>query len=496
MNKTLSLKQIRTEILSGATVALALVPEAVAFAFVAHVNPLVALYAAFFVGLITAAFGGRPGMISGATGALAVVMVSLVTTHGVEYLFATVILMGIIQVVVGLLRLGSLIRIVPHPVMLGFVNGLAIVIFLSQLGHFQAVDEQGITSWIGGAQLYLMLGLTLFAMAIIHFLPKLSKAIPSPLVAIFALFGITTFFGIETVTVGDMASISGGLPQFHLPMVPFTQETLAIIFPYSLILAGIGLIESLLTLTLIDEVTESQGNNQQECIAQGAANIITGFFGGMGGCAMIGQSMINISSGARHRLAGISAALLLLASILFGAPIIEKIPLAALIGVMAMVSIETFAWSSLGIMHKIPKSDALVIVAVSTLTVIFDLAVAVVAGVIVSALIYAWKSATHISVTEEEKKETGEKIYHLHGTLFFAAISEFKTLFSVKEDPALVTLNFKNCRVLDHSALEALLRLTKRYQEEGKTLRYENLSEECTRLLDRIGLPIDEKKAV
>ena len=476
-------KQIKTEIFSGATVALALVPEAVAFALVAHVNPLVALYAAFFVGLITALFGGRPGMISGATGALAVVMVSLVESHGVEYLFATVVLMGIIQVIVGALKLGKLIRIVPHPVMLGFVNGLAIVIFLSQLGHFKIDSE-----WMQGPQLFIMMGLTALTMFVIYFLPKLFKAIPSPLVAIMVVFGVTSFFEIDTLTVGNLASISGGLPEFHLPMVPLSLETLYIILPYSLILAGIGLIESLLTLALVDEITETHGNNNQECIAQGAANIITGFFSGMGGCAMIGQSMINISSGARHRLSGVAAALLLLASILFGAPLIEKIPLAALIGVMFMVVIGTFAWSSLRIMNKIPRSDALVIILVSAMTVIFDLAIAVLAGVVVSALIYVWDSATHITATTVDKENAGEKEYHLHGSLFFGAISSFRTLFDVKGDPKQIVINFLHCRVWDHSALEALKRLSERYQEQEKTVRYVGLSDDCAKLLDRLGM--------
>ena len=475
--------KIKTEILSGLTVALALVPEAVAFAFVAHVNPLVALYAAFFVGLITALIGGRPGMISGATGALAVAMVSLVVDHGVEYLFAAVVLMGLIQILVGVCNLGKLIRLVPHPVMLGFVNGLAIVIVLSQLAHFK-VAETG--QWMEGTALLTMLGLTALTMVIIYIVPKISKAVPAPLVGILALFGVTYFFGIQTVTVGDMASISGGLPSFHIPMVPFNLATLRIILPYSLILAAIGLIESLLTLTLIDEITETTGSNKRECIAQGVANGVTGFFGGMGGCAMIGQSMINIGNGARHRLSAFTAALFLLAFVLFGSSIIEAVPLAALIGVMFTVVIATFAWSSLRIMHKIPKSDAAVIVIVSTLTVIFDLAIAVLVGVIVSALIYAWDSATHITATSKERD--GVKTYHLYGPLFFAAITEFRKLFDVKGDPDEVLVNFKHCRVWDHSAIEALIRLHERYEKEGKTIHYIGLSPRCTKLLERSGL--------
>jgi len=493
MNTKLSLKQIKTEILSGATVALALVPEAVAFALVAHVNPLVALYAAFFVGLITAAFGSRPGMISGATGALAVVIVSLVINHGVEYLFATVILMGLLQLLVGLLHLGKLIRIVPHPVMLGFVNGLAIVIFLSQLRHFKVADSAGTLQWMQGAELYTMIGLVALAMLIIHFLPKLSKALPALLVAIFFVYGVTYFFEIDTLKVGNMASIAGGFPQFHIPMVSFSWNTLYTILPYSIILAVIGLTESLLTLTLVDEITETHSHNSQECLAQGLANVVTGFFGGMGGCAMIGQSMINIRSGARNRLSGISAALFLLGFVLFGAPFVESIPMAALVGVMFMVAIGTFAWSSLRIINKIPRGDAAVIVLVSALTVIFDLAIAVFAGVVVSALMYTWDSATHMTATSEENKNK-EKEYHLHGPLFFASISSFRGLFDAKKDPQQVVVNFQYCRVWDHSALEALKRLSQRYKEMGKDLRYVRLSLDCAKLLERSGIIVQLDK--
>jgi SulP family sulfate permease len=492
MKIKLSSSQIKTEILSGITVALALVPEAVAFAFVATVNPLVALYAAFFLGLITALLGGRPGMISGATGALAVVMVSLVAQHGVEYLFATVVLMGALQMLVGVLNLGRLIRIVPHPVMLGFVNGLAIVIFLSQLGHFQVYDAVGVLQWMQGSELLIMLGLTSLTMLIIHFVPRISKIVPSPLLAIMTTFCVTYFFNIDTVKVGDMASISGGLPTFHFPAVPLNWDTLYIILPYSSVLAGVGLIESLLTLVLIDEVTQTSGDNKRECLAQGFANIVAGFFGGMGGCAMIGQSMINISSGARHRLSGVAAALFLLTFILFGAPVIEAIPLAALVGVMFMVVIGTFAWSSLQIMNKIPRADAVVIVLVSALTVIFDLAIAVVAGVVISALIYAWDSASHIIASNEENKETGEKIYNLYGSLFFASTASFRALFTVDDDPQKVIINFSHCRVWDHSALEALVRLSERYNKHGKAIRYTGLSQDCARLLERSGLEIDK----
>ena len=390
--------QYKIEILSGLTVALALVPEAVAFAFVAHVHPLVGLYAAFFVGLITAAFGGRPGMISGATGALAVVMVELVINHGVDYLFATVVLMGILQIGAGIFKLGKFIRIVPHPVMLGFVNGLAIVIFLAQLSQFKTENPAGDMVWLEGMPLYLMLGLVALTMAIIWGAPKVTKLLPAPLLGITIVSLAVIFLNIDVPRVGDMASIAGGLPQFGIPQVPFTLETLWIILPYAVILALIGLIESLLTLNLIADMTETQGFTAQECTAQGTANVVTGFFGGMGGCAMIGQSIINIKSGGRERLSGIAAALFLLSFILWGAPLIEQIPLAALVGVMFMVVIGTFAWSSLKILHRVPRHDAIVIVLVTIVTVLTDLAIAVIVGVIVSALVFAWREAQRIRV--------------------------------------------------------------------------------------------------
>ena len=368
----------KNEILSGLTVALALVPEAVAFSLIAGVSPLVGLYSAFIIGLVTALTGGRPGMISGATGAIAVVIVSLVARHGVEYLFAAVVLMGIIQMGIGILRLGKFIRLVPHPVLFGFVNGLAIVIFMSQLDQFKATGTNQVTSWLQGSPLLIMAGFVLATMAIIHFLPKFTKAVPASLVAIVSVSAIVIYFGIPTRTVGDIASIAGGLPQFHIPSVPFSLETLKIIFPYSLIMALVGVIESLLTLTVVDEMTETRGRGNKECMSQGTANLITGFFGGMGGCAMIGQSIINVSSGGRKRLSGIVAAVALLLFILVGAPLIEKIPMAALVGLMFMVAIGTFEWASLRVIRKVPASDVFVMVLVAAVTVIFhNLAVAV-----------------------------------------------------------------------------------------------------------------------
>ena len=475
----------KNDILSGLTVALALVPEAVAFAFVAGVNPLVGLYAAFMVGIITSIFGGRPGMISGATGAMAVVMVALVADHGVEYLFAAVVLCGLIQMTAGILKLGKFIRLVPQPVMLGFVNGLAIVIFLSQLEQFKFVDDAGMKAWLEGKALYIMLGLVALTMAIIQYLPKLTSAIPSALAAIVVVSFGAIWLGLDTRTVGDVANIAGGLPEFSIPAVPFTLETLWIILPYSLILAGVGLIESLLTLTLIDELTQTRGNSNRECLAQGASNTVNGFFGGMGGCAMIGQSMININSGGRGRLSGITAAVALLMFILFASDIIAQIPLAALVGVMMMVVLGTFEWSSFRILKKIPKTDAFVLVLVSGVTVATDLAMAVIIGVIVSALVFAWEHAQHIRA--DIKEENGVKTYELHGPLFFGSTSYFLELFDPKNDPENVVIEFKHSRVADHSGLEVIDTLAERYNKEGKTLSLKHLSPECRILLSKAG---------
>ncbi len=486
---------LKNDVLSGLTVALALIPEAVAFAFVAGVEPLVGLYAAFMVGLITAIFGGRPGMISGATGAMAVVMVSLVAIHGVEYLFATVVLTGILQILAGIFKLGKFIRLVPHPVMLGFVNGLAIVIFLAQLAQFKITNEQGELVWMQGSQLMTMLGLIALTMAIIHFLPKLTKAVPSSLVAIIVVTLLVQSLGLDARTVVDFvrdmtndpsASIAGGLPQFSIPNVPFNLDTLKIIFPYAAILAAIGLIESLLTLTLIDELTGTRGRGNKECIAQGAANTVTGFFGGMGGCAMIGQSMINVNSGGRGRASGITAALGLLGFILFGSNLIEQIPLAALVGVMFIVVIGTFEWSSFRILSKIPKADAFVIFLVSAVTVATDLAIAVVVGVIVSALVFAWEHAKHVSVNRKVR-ENGDIVYEVNGPLFFGSVSHFIEQFDIENDGDEVFVNFKNSRVADHSAIEAIDTLAERYLSQGKKLHLKYLNKECRQLLQKAG---------
>ena len=488
----------KNDLLSGLTVALALVPEAVAFAFVAGVDPLVGLYAAFMVGLITACIGGRPGMISGVTGALAVVMVSLVADHGVEYLFITVVLMGLLQITAGVLKLGKFIRMVPYPVMLGFVNGLAIVIFLAQLGQFGEAGQAGWlhgtfmqdsivdVAWLKGEQLYMLFGLVLLTMFIIHFLPRLTKALPSSLVAILVVTALVLGLDLNTKVVGDIASISGGLPSFHVPVVPFNLETLFIILPYAVILAAIGLIESLLTLRLIDEITETRGRGNRECIGQGVANTFTGFFGGMGGCAMIGQSMINVNSGGRGRLSGISAAVYLLLFILVGSTLIEQIPLAALIGVMFIVVIGTFEWSSFRIVGKVPRSDALILVTVSAVTVATDLAFAVIVGVIISTLVFAWEHAKFIRIDAREDHK-GSTVYAVTGPLFFGSATSFLERFDPKNDNDDVIIDFARSRVADHSALEAIDTLAERYLNAGKKLHLVHLSEECRKLLTKAG---------
>ncbi len=459
---------------------------------------LVGLYAAFMVGLITACIGGRPGMISGATGALAVVMVTLVADHGVQYLFMTVVLMGFLQILAGVFKLGKFIRMVPHPVMLGFVNGLAIVIFLAQLSQFGVAGESGWlegtsmqgsiidVAWMTGEALYTLLGLVVLTMAIIHLLPRFTKALPSSLVAIVTVTLIVMYFDVDTKVVGDVASIAGGLPSFGIPTVPFTFETLFIILPYAIILAAIGLIESLLTLRLIDEITETRGQGNRECIGQGVANTVTGLFGGMGGCAMIGQSMINVNSGGRGRLSGITAAVSLLLFILVGSALIEIIPLAALIGVMFIVVIGTFEWSSFRIMGKIPRSDALILVLVSGVTVVTDLAVAVVVGVIVSALVFAWEHAKFIRI-EAREDHKGSTVYAVTGPLFFGSVTSFLDRFDPKQDNDDVVIDFARSRVADHSGLEAIDTLADRYLSAGKTLHLVHLSDECRKLLKKAG---------
>lgn len=477
----------KIEVLSGLTVAMALIPEAVAFAMIAGLSPLTGLYTAFMMGLITSIFGGRPGMISGATGAVAVVLVSLALSHGVEYIFATVILAGIIQAAAGFLKLGKFMRLVPHPVIFGFVNGLAIIIFMSQLDQFKGVNGD----WLSGQALYILVALVVLTMLVIWLLPKLTRAIPSSLAAILLVFGIVTLFGIDTKTVGDLASISGGFPPFHLPEVPFELNTLKVIMPYAFIVAGVGLIESLLTLNIVDEITETRGNGNKEAVAQGAANILSGMFSGMGGCAMIGQSLINISNGARARLSGIVASTVMLGFVMFGSSLIEKVPMAALTGLMIMVSIGTFEWASLRTVNKMPKSDILVMVMVTLVTVfLHNLALAVIIGVIISALVFAWDNAKRIRA-RKFIDDAGVKHYEIYGPLFFGSISVFNEKFDVQSDPEEVIIDFQESRVVDMSAIEALNKLTERYLKNGKKLHLKHLSPDCQKLLKNAEKVID-----
>ena len=463
-------------------------PEAIAFAFVAGVTPLSGLYAAFIVGLITAVIGGRPGMISGATGALAVVMVSLVVDHGAQYLFATVVLMGILQILAGVFRLGKFIRMVPQPVMLGFVNGLAIVIGISQIGQFKVTNSAGELEWMSGSPLLYSYCIVVLTMAIIWLLPKFSKIFPATLVAILLTSGLVIGFDIPIPRVGDLASVAGGLPSFSIPMVPINFETLIIIFPYAIILAAIGLIESLLTLNLVGEITNQKGGASKECIAQGLSNSVTGFFGGMGGCAMIGQSMINVKSGGRTRISSVSASLFLLSFILFTSSLIELIPIAALVGVMFMVVLGTFAWNSLKLLFVVPKSDALVIILVTVVTVYADLAIAVVVGVIVSALVFAWKSASRIKATERQSRtEKGAKVYEIEGPLFFSSTDSFLEIFKPSQDPDLIIIDFAQSKVIDQSALKAIEDIADKYSNLGKKVKLRHLSKDCHRLLSRTG---------
>jgi len=472
-------KSIKTEIIAGITVSLALVPEAIAFSFVAGVSPLVGLYSAFIVGLLSSIFGGRPGMISGATGALAVVMVELVFEYGIEYLFAAVILMGIIQILVGLLRLGKFSRIIPETVMLGFVNGLAIVIFLAQINNFKIDDE-----WVFDLRLLITVFIVIVTMLIMHFLPKINKSIPGALAAIGLISIVVFVFNIDVVTVGDLASVKGGLPKLHLPNIPVKFETLKIITPYAIIFASIGLIESLMTLRLIDDITDTRGSTNKECIGQGIANTVTGLFGGMGGCAMIGQSMINVENGGRKRLSGISAALFLLSFILFGSALIEAIPIAVLTGVMFMVVISTFEWLSFRIISKIPKSDAFVIVLVTVVTIFADLAIAVGLGIVASSLVFAWKKGNNILIEYAETKN-GCKEYHVKGVLFFGSVANFNERFDPTNDPEKVIVNFGHARIFDYSGVEAISLLTEKYKKLGKRIYIKNINKDCKLLIDK-----------
>ena len=494
----------KNDILSGLTVALALVPEAVAFAFVAGIDPLVGLYGAFMMGIVTALFGGRPGMISGATGAMAVVMVHMIATGnevgdaltvpisnlGLQWLFITLLMVGGIQILAGVFRLGKFVRLIPHPVMMGFVNGLAIVIFLAQLGLFKE-NINGTMEWMTGSSLNIMLGLVTLTMLIMWGLPKLTEKIPSALVAIMIVAAITIFGGLEVSTVGSFIrdgggqGLRGGLPTFQFQvfsMLSTIGEHWPLIISTAFILAAVGLIESLMTLNLVDDLTETRGSGNRECVAQGSANILNGLFGGMGGCAMIGQSIINVESGGRGRLSGVIAAVALLVFVLFAAPLIEQIPIAALVGVMFMVVVGTFAWSSFRIMNKIPLADAFVLIAVSAITVYVDLAVAVIAGVIISALVFAWKNATMIRARKRMKNEN-TKVYEIWGPLFFGSIQNFNEKFDPRNDPDNVEIDFIESKVSDHSGIEAMKGIANKYLELGKNVKFTHLSPECKTLL-------------
>ncbi|MFS0826824.1 SulP family inorganic anion transporter [Pseudomonas phoenicis] len=473
--------RLRADLLAGLTTAFALVPECIAFALVAHLNPLMGLYGAFIICTLTALFGGRPGMISGAAGSMAVVIIALVVQHGVQYFLATVLLGGALMVLFGLLRLGKLIRLVPYPVMLGFVNGLAIVIAMAQFEHFKTGEQ-----WLSGTPLYLMAGLVALTMLVVYVLPKLTRSVPPALVAILGVGLLVYLLDLPTRTLGDMAQIAGGLPALAWPQVPWSLETLQIIAPYALLMAMVGLLETLLTLNLTDEITESRGFPDRECVALGAANMVSGLFGGMGGCAMIGQTVINLSSGGRGRLSGVVAGVMILLFVLFLSPLIERIPLAALVGVMFVVAQQTFAWASLRVLHKVPASDVLAIVAVTVVTVLTDLAAAVLFGIVIAAINFAWQHAREL-YADSQLETDGSKRYRVRGTLFFASTTPFLNQFDPAGDPAQVTLDCQHLSFVDYSAVAALQTLRQRYDKAGKHLRVVHLSERCKKLLHRAG---------
>lgn len=480
----------KTEVLAGLTVAMTMIPESLSFAILAGFPPLVGLYGAFIMGIITAIFGGRPGLISGGAGATVIVLIALMKTHGLEYVFGAVAIAGVIQIIVGLLKLGKFIRLVPQPVMYGFVNGLAVIIFLSQLEQFKTLVN-GQSEWLTGTPLFIMAGLVALTIAIILLFPKITKAIPASLVAILIVFGIVLLFNIDTKQVVDIASVSGSLPPFHIPQIPFRFETLPIILPYGLIMAAVGLTEGLLTLNLVDEITGTKGNSNRECLAQGTANIANGFFFGMGGCPMIAQTLVNLSSGSRARLSGIIAALTILVIILVGAPIIELLPMAALTGVMIMVAIGTFEWASFKAFTKMPKPDIFVMLVVTLITIfLHNLALAVLIGVIISALVFAWESAKRIRA-RKYVDEAGVKHYELYGPLFFGSTTAFTEKFDVQNDPTEVIIDFAESRITDMSAIDAVNKITERYAAVGKTVHLKHLSNDCVELLKNAAAIID-----
>lgn len=472
----------KIEILAGLTVAMTMMPESLSFAILAGLPPLAGLYAAFIMGLVTSIFGGRPGLISGGAGATAVVLIALMQSNGIEYVFGAVALAGLIQIIVGLFKLGKFIRLVPQPVMFGFVNGLAIIIFMAQLEQFKTVVN-GQSQWLTGQPLLIMASLVALTIAIVLILPRFTKVVPPSLVAIIVVFLLVFIFQIDTKTVKDIASVSGGFPPFHIPAIPFTFEAFTTILPYAAIMAGVGLTEGLLTLNLVDEITATRGNGNRECVAQGSANILNGFFFGMGGCPMIAQTLVNLSAGAKARLSGIVASITILIIILFGAPVIDLVPMAALTGVMIMVAIGTFEWMSFRIVNKMPRQDIFVGIAVAVITVwLHNLALAVLIGVIIAALAFAWDSAVRIRA-RKYIDQNGVKHYEIYGPLFFGSVTAFAEKFDVAGDPQEVVIDFKDSRVADMSGIEALNKLTARYLKENKKLHLKHLSEECRLLL-------------
>lgn len=480
----------KIEILAGLTVAMTMIPESLSFAILAGFPPLVGLYGAFLMGLITAILGGRPGLVSGGAGATVIVLIALMNSHGLEYVFGAVALAGVIQIVVGLFKLGKFIRLVPQPVMYGFVNGLAVIIFLSQLEQFKDVVN-GNSTWLSGTPLYIMAGLVALTIAIIILFPKITKKIPASLVAIIVVFAVVLIFNIDTKQVADIASVSGSLPPFHIPEIPFTWETFEVILPYGLIMAAVGLTEGLLTLNLVDEITGTRGNSNRECLAQGTANIANGFFYGMGGCPMIAQTLVNLSSGSRARLSGIVAALTILVIILVGAPVIELVPMAALTGVMIMVAIGTFEWSSFKAFTKMPKSDIFVMVVVTLITIfLHNLALAVLIGVIIAALVFAWENAKRIRA-RKFVDENGVKHYEIFGPLFFGSTTAFAEKFDVTKDPKEIIIDFAESRIADMSAIEAVNGVTSRYAKLGKKVHLRHLSADCIHLLKNAEAIID-----
>lgn len=487
MKKTINLfdfKQkvnYKNEVLAGLAVAMTMIPESLSFAILAGLSPLTGLYAAFLMGIVTAILGGRPGMVSGGAGATVVVLIALAATHGVEYLFGAVVLAGVLQFLVGIFKLGKFVRLIPQPVMYGFLNGLAVIIFMSQITQFK-VTENGIEGWIQGSALYTMAGLTFLTIAIVVMLPKFTKAVPASLVAMMLVFGIVYFFGIDTKKVIDIASVGGALPSFHIPAIPFSLETFKIIFPYGLVMAGVGLIESLLTLNMVDEITNTKGESNREAAAQGIANITNGFFGGMGGCAMVAQTLVNIGAGGRARLSAIVASIAILLIILVASPVIEQIPMAALVGVMMIVAIGTFEWVSFRIIGKMPRSDIFVMILVTVVVIVRDLASAVLVGVIVSALIFAWESAKRIRA-RRYIDEDGIKHYNIYGPLFFASTTTFEDKFDVENDPEEIVISFKESNVLDMSAIESLNKISERYRKQGKKVYLSNLTLRCLRMI-------------